>query len=169
MLYILVFLIIYYIFCEYLTRHLNNNEPIKPNRIYYACYKNYKTYGMFIRRCLGVHVCSSAIIINGNLYRLKKKCLYMQKEPFTMDYIKNKYYVLDTGYNVDILDKDWEKQLLNQTRFNKEKIFKGFNCLRNCSIVLNQLKDFRVKKYEIFTSIYVLRLVLKRIWKLKKN
>ena len=93
----------------------------------------------------------------------------MQKEPFTMDYIKNKYYVLDTGYNVDILDKDWEKQLLNQKRFNKEKIFKGFNCLRNCSIVLNQLKDFRVKKYEIFTSIYVLRLVLKRIWKLKKN
>ena len=166
---ILTILITYYLLTGLLTRLLINDIPEKENRVYYCCYKKYKSYGMFIRASLGAHVCSSALIINGCIYRLKKDKIYMQKEPFTLEYLKSHYYVLDTGYNIDVLGKDWEEKILSKKRLNKDKLFQGFNCLRNCSCILNQLPKYRVYRYEIFTSIYVLRLILTGKWKLKKK
>ena len=169
MIIILLIFVSYFFICSCLTKHLKNDIPDlsnNNNKIYYCCYKKRKNYGMFLRASLGVHVCSSALIINGFIYRLKKDKIFMQKEPVTLDYLKTHYYILDTEYTTDILSKDWEKEILRKKRLNKDSLFKGFNCLKNCSCILNQLQGFQVKQHEIFTSIYVLRLILIKRWKI---
>lgn len=166
---IILLLIFYYISCSFLTKNLNNDLIDRnSNHIYYLCYKKRtKTFCMFLRSCLGIHVCSSALIINNKLYRLKKNKEYMQAEDFTLDYIYNKYYVLNTGYTTNDLSNDWEVKLLKQKRIRENEFFKSCNCLKSCGVVLNQLKGFEIGKQK-FTSIYMLKLIATKKWKIKK-
>lgn len=161
----------YRIFCWVCYFCIDSVEPTKKDEIYYCCYKKKKNIGMLFRSMCGLPVCSSAIIVNNHIYRLKKKEEYMQKETFTLNYIKQKYLVLDTGYSINDIN-NWnktEKELLNQKRLEKDKLFKGFNCLKNCSVVLNQLKGFEVPSWLRFTSVYSLILFFRNKWGIKNG
>ena len=165
---VLYMFVAYRIFCWVCYFCIKSVEPTKKDEIYYCCYRKRKNFGMFFRSFFGLPVCSSALIINGYIYRLKKDKMYMQKELCSWDYLKKRYLILDTKYNINNLNKNWEKELLNQKRLVKDKLFTGLNCLKNCSIILNQLKGFEVPKWCRFTSIYTLILFLKHKWGIKR-
>lgn len=164
---ILYLFVAYRILCWVCYFCIKSVEPTKKDEIYYCCYKKRKNFGMFFRSCFGLPVCSSALIINGFIYRLKKDKIYMQKETYTLEYLSKRYLVLDTGYSIDCLDKNWQKRLLKQKRLNGDKLFVGLNCVKNCSIILNQLKGFEVPNWCRLTSIYTLILFLRKKWEMK--
>lgn len=162
---ILYLFIIYRLFCWICLLFIKSVEPMKKDEIYYCCYKKKKNIGMWLRSMCGLPVCSSALIVNNHIYRFKKDKEYMQKEVYTLDYIKKRYLVLDTGYTIYDLNNKREieeKRLLLQKRKNSNSnILKNFNCLKATSIVLNQLNGFVVPSWCRFTSVYTLILFIK--------
>lgn len=173
MLILLYILLTYRLICWLCLLSIKSVEPTKQNEIYYCCYRKRKNLGMWLRSMCGLPVCSSALIINNHIYRLKKNKEYMQKEVYTLDYIKKRYLVLDTGYTIYDLNNKWEieekRLLLQKRKQNNLNPLKNFNCLKNCSVILNQLKCFKVPGWCRFTSIYTLILFFKGKWGQNKN
>ena len=155
----------YFLFCK-LFSYIKSDE-INNNNVLIIFYKP-KKIKQFILSIFGLSYSSAGLIINKNIYQMRYEAKTLQKIPFTdktLNYLKEKYLIIDTGFNFKNLNGDWEKNLLSQHARQKRTFYFRFNCLRSLRYVLNQIKGYEYKSEYIFPCIYLLILKIKKFRK----
>ena len=136
------------------------SDKVNDDNVILIFYKPIKIKELFLS-LPGLCYASAGLVINKNIYQLKRDKDTLQKIPFrdtTLEYLREKYLIIDTGFKYKNLQPGWEENLLSQHAKQKKTLYFRFNCLRSLRYVLESIPNYKYKG-EILPCIYLVRVI----------
>lgn len=133
------------------------SDKLNKNNVCLVFYRPKRNFYKFIKNLCNGCLFSSGLVIGNKLYQMRKENKTLQERDYTEEYIKDKYLIIDTKFNINFLCGDYRDNLLKQKARQLKTLFIRKNCLRSLRFVLNQIKGFEYKG-EILPILYLLKL-----------
>lgn len=141
------------------------SDEINDENVCLIFYKPKKLKQFFLT-IFGLSYSSAGLVINRNIYQMRYEAETLQEIPFkegTVEYLKEKYLIIDTGFKSKNLKGDWRGNLLSQNARQKYTWYLRFNCLRSLKFVLNQIPGYEYNFEYIFPCLYLYELKIKSV------
>jgi len=138
-----------YVFCENLSfvllgsrlilREYNiKSDKINRKNICFV-FRKPKKLNEYLKSIAGSYTSSFGMIIDNNIFQLRKRFGSIQCNRYKESYIYNNYIVYDTGISINTLTKEDIKKLLSNKARRLKTLFFRINCLVCFKDVLNKI------------------------------